>query len=640
MEPAGIQWLMQPPAAMSSDLQADEQVVPVCPPGFFAPLPEGCLRDLIRILSVAAALVFGGGVAAQTGSVPREAFGLKSQAFPGGPDAQTWDTEAFSEAAGMQLKKAAAMLGSSADATGVSGLLAAGFVSTALRPAKLAEFFADGSLRVRRGKPPPPAALDAGAWAAALNAMKAPLPGAEEVHVLTKIYSVDSGTEFPETLVRVECTLKSGGHAVSQTSRWRCRWLRPKKGPPLLRSVSVEDFEEVEHRATTPAFADDTGRVLGRDPAFRDQLAWSLDHWMARVEKRFLHSPAGWEGFALGDANGDGLDDLYVCQPGGLPDRLFLQNADGTLTDRSRDAGTDWWDGTTGVVWVDFDNDGDQDLAVGCVWGVMFLQNDGKAHFTAASTKLLPEGAPYSLAAADYDGDGDTDLYACCYTKRPMHVEYDWLALPIPWHDAENGSRNVLLRNDRDFSFRDVTRAVGLDVNNRRFSFAAAWSDYDGDGDLDLYVANDFGRNNLYRCDRTMAADGVPDITFTDVAAAAGVEDISAGMSAAWGDPDNNGRPDLYVGNMWSSAGNRVAYQRRFRESAGRAEKADYQRHAHGNSLFMNDGGGKFSDASEPAAVTVGRWAWGSRFVDLNADGWEDLIVANGYITQQRPEDL
>jgi hypothetical protein len=111
-------------------------------------------------------------------------------------------------------------------------------------------------------------------------------------------------------------------------------------------------------------------------------------------------------------------------------------------------------------------------------------------------------------------------------------------------------------------------------------------------------------------------------------------------MSAAWGDPDNNGRPDLYVGNMWSSAGNRVAYQRRFRESAGSAEKANYQRHARGNSLFMNDGGGKFSDASETAAVAVGRWAWGSRFVDLNADGWEDLIVANGYITQQRPEDL
>ncbi len=84
---------------------------------------------------------------------------------------------------------------------------------------------------------------------------------------------------------------------------------------------------------------------------------------------------------------------------------------------------------------------------------------------------------------------------------------------------------------------------------------AASWEDYDQDGDLDLYVANDFGRNNLYRND-----DG----QFVDVAAEAGVEDISAGMSVSWGDYNNDGQADLYVGNMFSSAGNRVTYQRQF----------------------------------------------------------------------------
>jgi hypothetical protein len=91
---------------------------------------------------------------------------------------------------------------------------------------------------------------------------------------------------------------------------------------------------------------------------------------------------------------------------------------------------------------------------------------------------------------------------------------------------------------------------------------------------------------------------------------------------------------------MWSSAGNRIAYQRQFRDGAEALSRASFQRHARGNSLFLNAGPGAFHDVSEPAGVTMGRWAWGSRFVDLNNDGWEDLVVANGYITQSDPGDL
>ena len=149
-------------------------------------------------------------------------------------------------------------------------------------------------------------------------------------------------------------------------------------------------------------------------------------------------------------------------------------------------------------------------------------------------------------------------------------------------------------------------------------------------------MANDFGRKNLYRCDR----DAEGNVHFKDVAASAGVEDISAGMSASWGDADGDGRPDIYVSNMWSSAGNRVAYQRRFHEGASPEAVASFQRHARGNSLFQNAGDGTFYDISEPAGVTMGRWAWGSRFVDLNNDGRDDLVVANGYITQPDAGDL
>ena len=82
----------------------------------------------------------------------------------------------------------------------------------------------------------------------------------------------------------------------------------------------------------------------------------------------------------------------------------------------------------------------------------------------------------------------------------------------MPYHDANNGGRNVLLRNDGRWRFSHATVRAGLDVKNRRFSYAAAWEDFDNDGDQDLYVANDFGRNNLYRNDSGR---------FTDIAAAA-----------------------------------------------------------------------------------------------------------------------
>jgi hypothetical protein len=204
---------------------------------------------------------------------------------------------------------------------------------------------------------------------------------------------------------------------------------------------------------------------------------------------------------------------------------------------------------------------------------------------------------------------------------------------PIPYHDANNGGRNILFRNDRDWRFHNATRQVGLDQNNRRFSFAAAWDDYDNDGDMDLYVANDYGRNNLYRNDGGR---------FTDVAGELGVEDISAGMSVSWGDYNRDGWMDIYVGNMWSSAGQRIAYQRHFQPGASAETRSSFQRHARGNTLFANRGPGTpgFSDVSESAAITLGRWAWTSLFTDLNNDGWEDVVVANGFITQEDTHDL
>jgi hypothetical protein len=200
------------------------------------------------------------------------------------------------------------------------------------------------------------------------------------------------------------------------------------------------------------------------------------------------------------------------------------------------------------------------------------------------------------------------------------------LGNPIPYHDANNGARNTLYRNEGQFSFTDATTVVGLDADNRRFSHAAAWEDYDRDGDPDLYVVNDYGRNCLYRNDAGH---------FVNVAAQAGVEDISAGMSASFGDYNRDGLPDIYVSNMFSSAGNRISYQRQFKHGADTETIREYQRFSRGNTLFENAGDGTFHDVTDQANVTMGRWAWGSNFVDINNDGWQDLVVANGMLTRE-----
>jgi hypothetical protein len=187
------------------------------------------------------------------------------------------------------------------------------------------------------------------------------------------------------------------------------------------------------------------------------------------------------------------------------------------------------------------------------------------------------------------------------------------------------------LRNDGNWSFADVTVDVGLDHNNRRWSYAAAWDDFDKDGDLDLYVSNDFGRNNLYRNDNGR---------FRDVAAAAGVEDIASGMSVSWGDYDGDGWSDLYVSNMFSAAGSRITFQEQFKGNASSETRTQYQRLARGNTLFRNLGDGTFEDVGVAAGVTMGRWSWGSLFVDINNDGMQDIIVGNGYVTGDDSGDL
>lgn len=422
-----------------------------------------------------------------------------------------------------------------------------------------------------------------------------------------------------------------------------CTWGKsPTVDSPILELVQFSSYEEILTTANTPLFSDRTEAILGKTPFYKTQTLVGIDTWASRITRIGDMALTGHHGLTVGDVNGDGLDDLYTCDAGSLPNRLYLQQADGSLVDVSRQAGVDFLEDSRSALLVDLDNDGDQDLVVATIAMIVFAENDGSGKFTIRGGH---PGAryPFSISAADYDNSGHLDIFVCIYGaddrdggKRGFEA-----SSPLPFHDATNGGRNVLLKNHGLFRFSDVTDSVGMTgETNTRWSFAASWEDFDRDGDPDLYVANDFGRNNLYRNELNEKGQRV----FVDMASESGVEDMASGMSVSWGDVNRDGNPDIYVGNMFSSAGGRVAYEREFAGSRPADTVKALQRMARGNSLFVaqkgEDSSIAFRDLSKSSGVTMGKWAWSSGFVDLNNDGWEDIVVTNGYMTNSRDDDL
>ena len=452
-----------------------------------------------------------------------------------------------------------------------------------------------------------------------------------EAKFKTKIKMVSVAPTTSNSLI----TLKSP--LLQINAHWTCTWT--ETSPPKLKTIALKEYEEVKQSGATQLLSDVTASAFDKNSSYRSQLLQSTDHWRSRLPRDFGLDAAANHGLALGDVNGDGLQDLYLCQQGGLPNLLFLQNPDGTLTDFSAESKTNWLDYCAAALFIDLDNDGDQDLVISQDFKILFMDNiDGKGHFELAfgnSTKAQS----FSLTSADFDQDGFLDVYICGYNPSKTEARAGALGEPVPFHDANNGGPNILWRNKGDWTFEDVTVQTGLDQNNTRFSFAASWEDYDQDGDLDLYLANDFGRNCLYQ-NQGAEADQLP--FFVNIANQLGIEDSAAGMSTNWGDFNRDGWMDLYVSNMFSSAGSRITTQQRFLKELDRNENArgTFRRMARGNTLFAANGKGGFTDVSTQTKTTMARWCWGSTFADLNNDGWLDILGANGFITAEDTGDL
>jgi hypothetical protein len=301
-------------------------------------------------------------------------------------------------------------------------------------------------------------------------------------------------------------------------------------------------------------------------------------------------------GAAWGDVDDDGLVDLFLPQQE-APAQLWIQQPGGSFVEEAAARGAQNLDRIgIGAVFADYDNDGDQDLYAVNDGPNRLYENDGAGVFTdvAESAGVEDPGPGSSAAWGDYDGDGLLDLYVANYFRCPSERSDD-----------------VLYHNEGDGTFTEVTELLQAEGTTNGLGFQAAWLDYDGDGDLDLYLANDYiGHsvpNILWRND---GAGGPLGWRFTNVSDASGTGVAMNSMGIGIADYDRDLDLDLAVSNIGSTK------------------------------LFTNAGSGGFSDQAEAARVArpsqragVPSVTWGLAFADFNNDGWEDLYVAAGSLS-------
>jgi len=429
---------------------------------------------------------------------------------------------------------------------------------------------------------------------------------------------------------------------------------QPGRSAPDGSTERGADKEAVRLRIVglEPLPSDPPTRVIARRARFTEVAEPAGVAFENRDYPGFLDRPLafpmiryGPAGITVADVDGDGFEDLFV--PDGVASRLFHNRGDGTFEDVTEAAGLAGLSGVSVALFADYDDDGVQDLFVSRTFEPNQLfhgQGDGTFTDVTARAGIGADCCTTVASWADVDNDGDLDLYVGRYLDPRKRI-------PTTFY-ARNGEPNRLYENDGDGAFTDVTEQAG--VGDTGLCLGTAFADYDDDGWPDLWVANDFGRKTLYH----NRGDG----TFEDVTVASGTLAYGAGMSASFGDYDNDGRLDLYVAHIrsdyaWFAEAPTVyrymlsslrqgvwrsdmpLYFEIFRQSGGHLVKV-FRQMASGNTLLRNRGDGTFEDTTRRAGANPPGWFWGSGFADFDNDGWLDIYSADGWVYGEPDKEI
>jgi enediyne biosynthesis protein E4 len=342
-------------------------------------------------------------------------------------------------------------------------------------------------------------------------------------------------------------------------------------------------------------------------------------------------------GAAWADCDGDGDFDLYIVNTAGAltltPAQLaaspahsaLFRNDGGTFAEISAAAGVDQRTIGQAAAWADYDGDGQLDLFTTAYGRNALFHNEGDATFLPTPFDQQ-EGFWAGATWGDYDADGDLDLYVTGYVQYrldPAHLtaksrQYD-TAIPASLNPSTYApERNLLYRNDggssTGWSFVEVANTAGVQNATGR-SLSAAFCDFDEDGLPELYVANDLSDNALYH--------NLGNGTFADISHSAHVADYRGAMGLASGDWDNDGDMDLFV-THW------IAQENAFYSSM----HADYREAGldpTATSLRFMD----LADRFGLGQIALDYVGWGTAFFDYDNDGRQDLIIANGSTFEQ-----
>ena len=305
-------------------------------------------------------------------------------------------------------------------------------------------------------------------------------------------------------------------------------------------------------------------------------------------------------GLALADSDKDGRFELYVAHGHGTSGKLFT--FDGSRFLERADSGIEPSGMDLAGYFVDVDGDGWKDFVSAQYTGLEIFTNDRVGGFSMNpnATSIHHQRATFSMAAGDYDTDGDLDLFFAHWGTGWTDGQSEYL-----WQNKGAGQY-------ADVSFRVPIRAtVGSNRQESEHSFTPIFTDFDSDGDPDLLLASDFSASQVL--ENAVGGNTFFDLTNVEIS-------DENGMGAAVGDYDGDGYLDWFVSSIWDP---------------------NAPSNGSGNRLYRNvDGRGTFVDATDEAGVREGEWGWGSCFADFDNDGFIDLFHTNGYQSPDRPQFL